>query len=184
VHGVLQGRREHADIGTVRNSNGGQPVNRLEAAEAALASEVAVRSQAERALQEAQAMIRDLQTKLGHAELAQREAADALRRERETAAALDEYRREAELLLSGEREAREAAERALTALRELPAPREPEVTETPRPTRGRRPRADAPAKPAKPAKTRKAESPAEKPVSARAAKPIRWWVKAPRKKKP
>lgn len=197
VHGVLQGRREHAEIGPVRNSNGGQPVNRLEAAEAALAAEVAARSHAERVLQEAQATIRDLQTKLGHAELAQREASEALRRERETAAALDEYRREAELRLNAEREAREAserkltaereareaAERKLTAQRELPAPPAPEVTEMPVAKRGRRPRADAPAKPAKSAKTRKADSPAKKSAPARAAKPTRRWVKAPRKKR-
>ncbi len=60
----------------------------LQQAETALANEIAARRNAERLLTEAQAQIRDLQTKLGHAELAKTEAADLARAERERAAEL------------------------------------------------------------------------------------------------
>jgi hypothetical protein len=87
---VLNGRRDHpADA----------PVNRLEAAETAVAAERARREQAERALAEAQAMIHDLQTKLGHASLAQTEWQAAARRDQEAIAALQaELRATSELL--------------------------------------------------------------------------------------
>ena len=56
-----------------------QPANnRLDAAAAVLAEERAARERAERALAAANATIRDLQTKLAHATLAQDEAAAAL----------------------------------------------------------------------------------------------------------
>ena len=61
-----------------------QPSNsRLQRVEAALAIEVAARERAERALGEAQAHARDLQTKIGHADLAKHEAAEAARRDQE-----------------------------------------------------------------------------------------------------
>ena len=57
--------------------------SRLQRTEAALAAETAAREKAERSLAETQSVVRDLQTKIGHAELAKAEAIDALRRERE-----------------------------------------------------------------------------------------------------
>jgi hypothetical protein len=60
--------------------------NRLQRAEAALAAETAMREKSERALSDSQNAVRDLQTKIGHAELARNEALDALRRERDAAA--------------------------------------------------------------------------------------------------
>ena len=57
--------------------------SRLQRTEAALANETAAREKAERTLAETQAVVRDLQTKIGHSELAKVEAADALRIERE-----------------------------------------------------------------------------------------------------
>jgi len=62
--------------------------SRLQRTEAALAAETAARDKAERSLAETQSVVRDLQTKIGHAELAKNEALDALRRERETIAQL------------------------------------------------------------------------------------------------
>ena len=56
--------------------------NRLGMAEAALASERTARLRAERALSEAQAAMRDLQTKLGHAELARQELVGRLEAEK------------------------------------------------------------------------------------------------------
>jgi serine/threonine-protein kinase RIO1 len=55
----------------------------LQRTEAALAAETAAREKAERSLAEAYAMVRDLQTKIGHADLAKNEAIAALQRERE-----------------------------------------------------------------------------------------------------
>lgn len=60
--------------------------NRLQRAEAALAAETQAREKAERQLAEAHSIVRDLQTKIGHAELAKVEALEALRQEREAAA--------------------------------------------------------------------------------------------------
>ncbi len=62
--------------------------SRLQRTEAALAGESAARALAERALAEAQVSVRDLRTKIGHADLAKNEAVDALRRERELTASL------------------------------------------------------------------------------------------------
>ena len=76
---VLHGRRDHpADA----------PVNRLEAAETVAAAERAAREQAERTLAEAQATIHDLQTKLGHASLAQTELQATARRDQDAIAAV------------------------------------------------------------------------------------------------
>jgi hypothetical protein len=62
--------------------------SRLQRTEAALAAETAAREKAERSLAETQSVVRDLQTKIGHAELAKNEAIEALRQERETLAQL------------------------------------------------------------------------------------------------
>jgi chromosome segregation ATPase len=117
------------------------PVNvptssRLQRTEAALAAETTAREKAERSLNEAYAVVKDLQTKIGHAELAKNEAIEALRRERETIAQLraelhawDARLQEAHQQLqaaeaaaqayqdqlSEERQARKAAEKALAA---------------------------------------------------------------------
>jgi hypothetical protein len=62
--------------------------SRLQRTEAALAAETAARERAERSLAEVHSVVRDLQTKIGHAELAKSEAVDALRRDRELIAQL------------------------------------------------------------------------------------------------
>jgi hypothetical protein len=69
-----------------RNVGAGAPAptsNRLQRTESALTAETVARDKAERALHESQALARDLQTKIGHAELAKNEALDGQRRERE-----------------------------------------------------------------------------------------------------
>jgi hypothetical protein len=65
--------------------------SRLQRTESALASETAAREKAERALVDVQSIVRDLQTKIGHAELTKNEAIEALRHERE---AMAEFRAE------------------------------------------------------------------------------------------
>jgi len=108
--------------------------SRLQRTEAALAAETAAREKAERSLSETQNIVRDLQTKIGHAELTKTEAIETLRRERESIAQiraeanaaderlheLQEQLRIAEASaasyqdqLSDERQARRLAEKAL-----------------------------------------------------------------------
>jgi hypothetical protein len=110
--------------------------SRLQRTEAALAAETAARERAERSLAETQALAHDLQTKIGHGELAKNEAFEALRREREVVTqlragtrAFEERLQEAlslrhvaeqaaesyEHQLADERHARKAAEKALKA---------------------------------------------------------------------
>lgn len=111
--------------------------SRLQRTEAALAAETAAREKAERALADAQSLARDLQTKIGHAELARSEAVEALRRERDAAVEARSGQEEWEAKLRGleervehaedeaqslvdqleeERRARKAAEKALRAV--------------------------------------------------------------------
>ncbi|WP_428487614.1 hypothetical protein [Rhodopila sp.] len=89
--------------------------SRLQRTEAALAVETAGREKAERLLAEAQAVARDLQTKIGHAELTKNEAIGALRQEREVSAAL---RAEVEALTARVDETRARAEAADQAIQE------------------------------------------------------------------
>lgn len=85
--------------------------SRLQRTEAALAAETAARDKAERSLAETQSVVRDLQTKIGHAELAKNEAIETLHRERE---ALAELRAENE---GWEERLQEARDRAIAAER-------------------------------------------------------------------
>lgn len=187
VHGLISGRREHGDGNGNRNGNHTAPTNRLEIAEAALAAEIATRERTERALQEAQAAVHDLRTKLGHADLARQEAVEALRREREATEERQAELQEAQAQVAAAQEAREVAERALEELREeLAKPVEPVPAPVAPARRGRKPRAEtaAVAEPSEPAtKPRKVGRPRMKAAApAREPKPIRWWL-TPRKKR-
>jgi chromosome segregation ATPase len=82
--------------------------------EAALANETAARAQTERALVEARAGVRDLQTKIGHADLAKNEAQDALRREREAIAGLRQELEAVRANAEAMRRRGAAAERCIT----------------------------------------------------------------------
>jgi len=115
----------------------GPSSSRLQRTEAALAAETAARERAERALAESQSSARDLQTKIGHAELAKNEAIGALHREREASAGLraelealdlriqeadaratlaEKLANEHQILLAEERHTRKALERTLSAV--------------------------------------------------------------------
>jgi hypothetical protein len=195
VHGLVSNRREHADGNGARGNGNGQPTNRLEVAEAALAAEIATRERSERELKEAQAAVHDLQTKLGHADLARQEAVELARRERETIAALNAALQEQQEEAASARQAQEAAERALAELRERRAVARPAVLEEqavvveeekPRPHRGRRPRAEivavAEAVAAPPTPRKGPGRPRKDAAVVREPKPIRWWL-TPRTKK-
>jgi len=127
-------RDSGAEVAASRNTLSTPTSSRLQRTEAALAAETTARERAERALAESQALARDFQTKIGHAELAKNEAIEALRRDCEATAAaraavseveqrlreaaerierLEASVQEAEDALADERTARKAAERAL-----------------------------------------------------------------------
>jgi hypothetical protein len=67
-------RRDH-------QPDGEHGANQLDAARQAIRSEATAKARAERLLEEAQAMIRDLQTKLGHERLAKDDALETIRRQ-------------------------------------------------------------------------------------------------------
>lgn len=149
-------------------------IGRIGVAETTAASERAARERAERSLQEALAMVHDLQTKHGHAELAHREASEAAQAAHE--------RRETRLNdeLAAERAARAAAEAALqeVAVARERAERDLQailaVTPAPEPK-------DAPAQ-------RKAKSPVKRPRKAasvteeREPQPVKWWLRTASKR--
>jgi hypothetical protein len=109
-HDTLVQRPSHAGAGPTSS--------RLQRVEAALAAETAARERVERLLHEAHAVVRDLQTKIGHAELARNEAVNALQQEREAAAQLRRDAAASEARIE-EAEARaRVAEQALSAAQE------------------------------------------------------------------
>jgi uncharacterized protein (DUF4415 family) len=172
--------------------------SRLQRTEAALAAETAAREKAERSLADMQALAHDLQTKIGHAELAKNEAIEALHREREVTAqlraeahtwqdrlddALAQSRTAEQGALSwqdqlaDERHARKSTEKAL---RMAEAAREEaerlvhalsEESPAPRPTEPpRRPHIEPEVVAAASRRPRVAEMPATEP------EPVKWWL--------
>jgi len=173
---VSRSRPQEADMPAAAPTNRG-------AIEAALHQERAVRDRAERALQEALATVRDLQTKLGHAELAQREASAAAQAARDAADALRAAHQEREARwhedLTAKRAARAAAEAAPT---EAVSARTP-VERTRRMASVAAPAAAVQGTAAEPAKalakrapkgTRKASSTPRE----REPQPVKWWLKS------
>ena len=173
--------------------------SRLQRTEAALAAETAAREKAERALAETQAVVRDLQTKIGHADLAKTEALEGVRREREAIAQLradahgweerlEEARAETRAAeqaalsyqeqLAEERQARKIAEKALRAAETARTVAEQLVRtlseETPPPAPRaaeptRRPRSE-PEVVAVTSRKQRAPEPAAEP------EPVKWWL--------
>ena len=148
------------------------------AMEAALQQERAARDRAERSLQEALATVRDLQTKLGHAELAQRQASESAQAARDAADALRAAHQEREARwhedLAAERAARAVAEAASAG---TPAEGTRRTASVAAPVATVQDAAPEPARtPAKraPKGTRKAAS-TPRP---REPQPVRWWLKS------
>ncbi len=182
-------RREHGvDAPPLRPASGASPSNRLDAAEAALRAERGARERAERALAEAQALIRDLRTKLGHAELARNEALETAKTEiaaaaSSRAAANEELnqlhaaraaQQAAEQQLADERIARERAERALREARRAAEPSERGSGKV-EAEGADPPPLQLPRKPALPRK-RMASKP-QPTIDVGEQQPVRWWVK-------
>ncbi len=95
----------------------GPTSSRLQRVEAALAAESAARDKADRALQETQAALQALRTKIGHHELERNEAVSTGRRDREENVSLREELAAARERLSDAEPRVEAAEAALRDLR-------------------------------------------------------------------
>ncbi|HEX5326948.1 MAG TPA: hypothetical protein VFW75_09805 [Acetobacteraceae bacterium] len=180
VHGRLQRRDDIAP-------QAAPATNRAETAELAARAEREAREKAERSLLDAQATIHDLQTRLGHAQLAATEAQHAIEAERTVAAALRAALDAAEAQAAEATAAQTAAERRLdTALAALATEREARQS-TERSLRRAidvqpvTPAIRATAAAAKPPKRpvgrpKKAAVLAEEPV------PVKWWLK-PRTKR-
>ena len=173
---VLHRTRPHEAEG----ANGGS--NRLSVAEAAVASERTMRLRAERALTEAQTALHDLQTKLGHADLARQELSGRIEAEKAAFEAERAALEARQLALTEEL----AAERA-TRQRLETAPKPPKRSPQP----ARLPPSDAAGAEAVPLLEATAAAPkrARKPGRPRSAvakkaepKPVKWWLSKPTKK--
>lgn len=143
-----------------RLAMGGSPAIRLEAAEKALKAERHARETAERSLAEAQAAIRDLQTKLGHAVLVRDEA-------RANAQRVESERQALERALAAEQDARQTAEQR--ALDIVPAPRLKAVAE-------RKSEAETPSPAPAVAKSAAKAIPRKRSATSK-PKPVKWWIK-------
>ena len=162
-----------------------QGFNRLQAAEAAGQAERHGRERAERALQAAQATVHELQTKLGHAELA---LAEAQAQARSRLAELEELRAaslERDLRLNAAegacRSAEQAAQAAEAALEnERQTRRAAEQAAAEAPASSKRTRAASPSDEGEPTSTTgrkpRAAKRASPPPAAREPQPVKWWL--------
>jgi hypothetical protein len=97
----------------VHHADGEVGTNQLDAARQAVRSEAAARERTQRLLEEEQATIRDLQTKLGHERLAKDEALETVRQLETETRVFAHNQETAEVELAAERLARHNAEVAL-----------------------------------------------------------------------
>jgi hypothetical protein len=194
--------RRDQDPNANRNGAAAPTSSRLQRTEAALAAETAARDKAERALSDLQATLRDLQTKIGHAELTKHEAQETLRKEREATAELRQAARDhaeaieeanaraeaaeqaaetARAALAQERSARSAAERAL---REAVAAREEAERLLEIASADTQPSAPVRAEPRPSARPTVARAqPVTRASTAAEPEPVKWWLMKPTAKK-
>jgi chromosome segregation ATPase len=147
------------------------PVNRLAAAETARDAERHARLRAERALAEAQAALRNLQTQVGHATMTQDEAVETARR-----AVAD--RDVLEAALAAERHAREHAEQALAKALERRGRAAQRLADPATPMVPRKARVAITER--EPRVAKKPDAVKKPPRAGRRAaepKPVKWWVK-------
>jgi hypothetical protein len=158
---IVHGRRDNGlHAVDPQEAMGASPTNRLEVAETALKAERNARECAERSLTEAQATIRDLQPKLGHATLARDEArADARR--------VEIKKQTVELSLAAEQDARQKAEQHLLDVMSAASTK----TVTERKTKARKPSLGAAGTTSMTKATPRVRSTKPEP------KPVRWWIK-------
>jgi hypothetical protein len=174
---VLPGRGAHGDASSSRQMSVQEPVNRVEVAQTALAAERAEREQAGRALQEALVTIHDLQTKLGHAELALGEAREAATAGMVAADRLSAVRRDHQEQMRVATAAKQAAEAALEAERNARKVAEQRLRETLLAGQPAPPPAKISAKRAVDTSTSPRTRPAQAPKQ-RATQPVKWWIQS------
>jgi hypothetical protein len=176
---VVNGRSGHGSVAAKTHGEmNSVPANRLEIAESALRAEREARARADHALNEAQTVIHDLRTKLGHAVLAQDEAREAAQqaaaeRQKVEAALVVEQnaRQKVEARLQEALDERDAAEQQL---RDLNAASRKAVVAVKKSSAVSR----TPTSP-----TIQAEAPRKAPRAKPAVpepKPVKWWL--PKKK--
>jgi hypothetical protein len=163
---LVNGQGGHArHVVDPRLSAGSPSTNRLEAAETALKAEREARERADRSFMEAQTMIRDLQTKLAHANLARDEAREAAQRSETAMAAESEAREMAEQAL---RQAELARDAAVERVREMKLAARPQKVAVEKavgaPSSGLARTVSRMTNAAPPARSKKSEP-----------KPVRWW---------
>jgi len=154
------------------------------AIEAALQDERTARARGEQALQDALATIRDLQTKLGHAELAHREKSEAAQAARDAAEALQAEHREREARWYEDLAAERAAHTSAKAAPHEAARARDQAERTLRTVSATRPALKPQDASAPPSAKVSARSNAEgtrkaKPVPRQPGpQPVKWWLKA------
>jgi hypothetical protein len=180
-----------------RDPDAGSPsASPLQLAETALANEVSARKNVERLLADTQAQIRDLQTKIGHAELARAEANSQARQDKETlaelrAAADESVRAHREILersaaaegriemlrasLRGERSARTMAEAKLAAAEDARRSMEASLNELSTQPASPRPLGRSTPPPLR-SVARKQTQAATTKVREPEPEPIKWWL--------
>lgn len=166
---------------------------RVEIAENAAAAERAARVEAERVLEETRVLVRDLQTKLGHAGLALNEAGEAARASAAEAEALRTTIGQLEERLLAEESAKVAAEQALRATEAALAAERIARRDAARTAAGSREKAEKRsakktatrpvARRAKPATKTPLRSPRKKAKTATSKQepepqPVKWWIKS------
>jgi hypothetical protein len=155
---VIVQHKEHSATGETGT-------NQLAAARQAVREQVAAREDAERALSEAQAAVRDLQTKLAHERLARDEAVNRAEAARQAAEqALQAAREE----LEAERARRLQTEEKIAAAteRHRESPRQADLLES----------APEPRRRGRPPKVRQPEPVAEPTGSEEPSEFVEWWV--------
>jgi len=153
------------------------------AIEAALQDEHAARAKGEQALQDVLATVRDLQTKLGHAELAYREKSEAAQAAHDAAEALQAEHRKREVRwhedLAAERAARVMAEAALHEAARARGRADQTLQAASAAKPASHPR-EVPAKPTAKVSVKRQVEQARKAAAAprqREPQPVKWWLK-------
>jgi hypothetical protein len=150
-------------------------VEQMETLAATLQRERTAHETAERQLREAQAIIQDLRTKLGHVAIARDEALETARRAEAARATLAQEVDVLSFRLAAEVAGRAKAERAAgPGFAPDPAPRPPGAAEPASPRRrGRPPKADNAAQPAQ------AKRKPGRPRVEKEPEPVKWWLPKP-----
>jgi hypothetical protein len=170
---------KHAGPGGVatlvaRGGNAAPGTNRVAALSADLGMERAARERAEKGLSQAIATVRDLQTKLAHAELARTEAVEAVRVLQERVVTMrtahQERAERANAELAAERRLREAAEAALQTAQAAAEAAAKDAAPTQAALKAVRT--------VKPPGQRASVKKTAVPRNVREPKPVRWWVRS------